>query len=75
MSIEKRIQKLCEKIVPFRDRNCLIKTLEDRAAQAREYKKIWNEIKNWRFEAQQDHVYELEDKYQNQANENPAQSI
>lgn len=65
MTIEKRIEKLVIKMIPFRDQTCLIKTLEDKAQQARKYKEIWSEIKDWRFEQQQDYVYGLEEEYKN----------
>jgi hypothetical protein len=65
VSIESRLQKLCEKIHPFRDKNCLIKTMEDRYHQTKEYKRIWGEIKDKSWNQQYDHVEGLWEKYQN----------
>lgn len=54
-TLETRIRLLARKYHPFRDRTCLIKTLEDKAAQARKERAIKAEIEG--LTESQAHLY------------------
>jgi hypothetical protein len=61
MTIEKRIQKLAMQLHPFRDVNCAIKTMSDRALQAKFIKMITKYVDGWRHEQTIDELNRIED--------------
>lgn len=60
MTIEKRIAKLAIQLHPFRDTNCMIKTMADRALQARLTKMMLKYVDGWRHENTIDELNKIE---------------
>ena len=59
MTLDKRIEKTVMILIPFRDRGCLVKTIEDRRDQAIRAREIKAKIIDWRHENQLDYLNDL----------------
>jgi hypothetical protein len=60
VTIEKRIQKLAVELHPFRDTGCMIKTMSDRALQAKLTKMMLKYVDGWRHENTIDELNKIE---------------